>query len=351
MSTSALSFSDAAAPFDHQLADVILRSSDNIDFRVFKLFLSLASPVFETMFGLPQPSEGVDPDGETKDGLPVVPVSEDSKTLDVLLRFCYPSTLAEDPSLENFTVATEVLEAAKKYSLDAIERLVSKALFTPEILEIDSFPCFVVARRAGLREQCALAAEYSLRGPLIPTRFEGIQLISSIDLLTLLTYHQNCANAVLELQTDLTWIRSHYQQDNAITWMFGCGASNGTYGHPDLGRSASGRYSLFGGFGGNQVPTTWWEDFMNDTFMGLRDRPCAQTVEKGAEDAIRKFRRTYPHCTRCPPVISDGMQDFVKLFKNKVEEATAKVSFIPFTGCHPQNKTATLSQVELALEF
>ena len=339
MSASAPCSSDAAAPFDHLLADVILRSSDNIDFRVFKLFLSLASPVFETIFGLPQPSEGANPDEETDGGLPVVPVSEDSKTLDVLLRFCYPSTLTEDPSLENFIVATEVLEAVKKYSLDAIERLVSKALFTPKILEVDSFPCFVVARRAGLREQCALAAEYSLRGPLIPTRFEGIQLISSIDLLALLTYHQNCANAVLELQKNLTWIQSHYQQYNAATWMFGCGSCN-------VGRSASGKYKLFG----NQV-SVWWEDFMNDTFTALRDRPCAQTVEKGAEDATQKFRRAHTHCTRCPPVISDGMQNFVKLFKNKVEKAIAKVSFIPFTSCHPQNTTAMLSQVELALEF
>ena len=344
MSASTLCFSDAATPFDHLLADVILRSSDNVDFRVFKLFLSLASPVFETMFGLPQPSEGANPDEGTDDGLPVVPVSEDSETLDALLRFCYPSTLAEDPSLENFIFAAKVLEAAKKYSLDAIERIVSKALFTPNILEVDSFPCFAVARRADLREQCALAAKYSLREPLIPTRFEGIQLISSIDLLALLTYHQNCANAVLELQTALTWIQNHYQQHTAAAWIFGCGSGSGSC---NLGRSNSGKYKLFD----NEAPP-WWEDFMNDTFVGLRDRPCAQTVEKKAEDAIQKFRRNYTRCSRCPSVISSGIREFVTLFTNKVEEATAKVSSITFiTSCHPRSETATLSQVQLELEF
>ena len=325
MSASAPCSSDAAAPFDHQLADVILRSSDNIDFRVFKLFLSLASPVFETMFGLPQPSEGANPDEGTTDRLPIVPVSEDSKTLDALLRFCYPSTLAEDPSLENFIVATEVLEAAKKYSLDAIERLVSKALFTPKILEVGSLSCFVVARHAGLQEQCMLAAKYSLRQPLIPGRFEGIQLISSIDLLALLTYHQNCANAVLELQTDLTWIQSHYKQHNAVSWMSGCSC-----GYVAL--SNSGKYRLFK----NRVPT-WWEDFMNETFAVLRDRPCVQTIGKGADEAIKKFRRTSTDCSNCPPVMSVGMQEFVMLFANKVDEAITKVSSIPFTSCHPQN--------------
>ena len=336
--SASLCFPDA--PFDHPLADVILRSSDNIDFRVFKLFLSLASPVFETMFSLPQHSEGDNPDEGTTDGLPVVPVSEDSKRLDALLRFCYPSTLAEDPSLENFAFITEILETAKKYSMDSIERTVSKAMFAPmpNILEVNSLSCFSVARRAGLQEQCMLAAKHSLREPLIPGRFEGIQFISSIDLLALLTYHQNCANAVLGLQANLTWIQSHYRERNAAAWMFGCGTCN-------FGRSVPGKYILFG----NYLPP-WWEDFMNDTFMGLRDRPCAQTVEKRAEEAVQNYRRTYTSCPRCPSLISGGIREFVTLFTNKVEEATANVSPIPFANCHPQIKSHR-HQIRLELDF
>ncbi|KIJ65516.1 hypothetical protein HYDPIDRAFT_130726 [Hydnomerulius pinastri MD-312] len=75
----------AASPFDHAKADIILRSSDNIDFRIFKLFLSLASPFFESLFDIPQPIEESE-EQEIKDGLPIIPVSEDSKTLDALLR-------------------------------------------------------------------------------------------------------------------------------------------------------------------------------------------------------------------------------------------------------------------------
>jgi len=328
MSASPATFPYAASPFDHPQADIILRSSDNIDFRVFKLFLSLASPVFETMFSLPQPSEGVDPDEETKDGLPVVTVSEGSKTLDALLRFCYPSTLAEDPSLDGFMFATEILEAAKKYSLDAIERIVCKALFIPKILEVDSLSCFAVARRADLREQCVLAAKYSLREPLIPARFEGIHFISSTDLLGLLTYHKHCANAVLVLQSNLVWIQNHYQQFGAISWLFGCGLPHS--GSP----SRSSKYQLFG----NDV-ASWWVEFMDNTFMEIRDRPCAQTVEKGAEEAIRKFRAQYQgQCSRCSPAVSGGIQEFVTLFTNKIEEVTAKVSSIPFASCQPLHR-------------
>ncbi|KAI5992385.1 hypothetical protein F5J12DRAFT_897285 [Pisolithus orientalis] len=74
MSDSEDSPTVALPPFDHEKADVILRSSDGADFRVFRLFLSLASPFFETLFDLPQPSEETNTDMEIKDRLPVIPV-------------------------------------------------------------------------------------------------------------------------------------------------------------------------------------------------------------------------------------------------------------------------------------
>ena len=124
----------ATAPFDHAKADIVLCSSDNVDFRVFKLFLSLASPVFETLFVIPQPVEESEGQ-EIRDGLAVVPVAEDSKTLHALLHFCYPYTLADDPKL--LQDALDVLNAAKKYSLDAIETKARQAIANPKILEVE----------------------------------------------------------------------------------------------------------------------------------------------------------------------------------------------------------------------
>ena len=137
----------AATPFDHAKADVILRSSDNVDFRVFKLFLSLASPFFATLFDIPRYTEVGDQ--EVKDGLAVVHVTEDSKTLDALLRFCYPCTLADDPKMEVLQNkqkkggkkkrekdvlqhAADILEAAEKYTLDLIQTKVCRAIAKPK---------------------------------------------------------------------------------------------------------------------------------------------------------------------------------------------------------------------------
>ncbi|KAI6023344.1 hypothetical protein EDC04DRAFT_2900547 [Pisolithus marmoratus] len=303
----------APSPFDHAMADIILRSSDDVDFRVFKLFLSLASPFFETLFDLPQPSEEMSTDVEIKDGLPVIPVSEDSQTLDPLLRFCYPCTLADDPALDDFRDVVNVLEAAKKYSLDAIERSVCK--FNPKILETDSLRCFAIACRARMQDECVLAAKYTLREPQVPMWFEEIELVTSTELLALLTYHRKCATAAQALKDDLSWITTEYSQWNAVPWMVALGSN----GRNCCTRSTSGRYSVFNGMAVAQ----WWEAFVDATFLDLRDKPCAETIRQNVEKAIQTVRQG--GCGNCSALAPGGMRDFGTLFINKVEELIAKV--------------------------
>ncbi|KAJ7811602.1 hypothetical protein B0H14DRAFT_3150687 [Mycena olivaceomarginata] len=53
-----------ASPFDGRpptAGDVILRSSDGVDFRVHQVVMSLASPISATMFAIPQPEEEAEP--------------------------------------------------------------------------------------------------------------------------------------------------------------------------------------------------------------------------------------------------------------------------------------------------
>ncbi|KAJ8590987.1 hypothetical protein M405DRAFT_765635, partial [Rhizopogon salebrosus TDB-379] len=259
----------ASAPFDHAKADVILRSADGVDFRVFKLFLSLASPFFETMFDLPQAPDGSS-DQEMKDGLAVIAVSEDSKTLDLFLKFCYPSTLAEDPSLEDLTDILSVLAAAKKYSLDLIERKVSQALVNPKVLETESLRCFAIARNARLKHETITAARYSLRQPLVPTWFAEIELITASDFLSLLTYHKNCGIAAqLSTKGDFKWITDHYGTHSSCTWLFGPWYD----GNCRCGQSPDKKLYLW-----NAGPVTWWVTYMEEMSELLMDRPSGDLV-------------------------------------------------------------------------
>ncbi|KAH8093145.1 hypothetical protein BXZ70DRAFT_909353 [Cristinia sonorae] len=141
----------AAAPFDDKNADVILRTSDNVDFYVYKLVLSLASPFFKDTFSLSQ-----SPDSETAGTIPVASFTEDSSTIDYLLRLCYPIVDPAKPT-DILTVA-KYLEAAKKYDLvkatDLLRRTLRKFIRT-EPLRVYAISC---RRTLLLEEEACLAA-------------------------------------------------------------------------------------------------------------------------------------------------------------------------------------------------
>ena len=72
-------------PFDVPDANLIIRSSDFVDFRVHKPVLAMVSSVFKDLLSLPQPS-----DSESDDDLPVVQLPEDSELLHSLVSIIYP---------------------------------------------------------------------------------------------------------------------------------------------------------------------------------------------------------------------------------------------------------------------
>lgn len=316
----------ASSPFDHPKADIILRSSDGVDFRVFKLFLTLASPFFETMFEPPQPAAGTNDD--TNDDLPVISVQEDSKTLDTFLRFCYPSTLAEDPSLENLKDVKAILGVARKYSLNLIERKVCQALASPKVLEAEALRCFAIARNAGLKHETITAARYTLRQPLIPAWFAEIEMITASDLLALLTYHKKCSIAVAPLLLNFNWVMKHYGISNRNHWLVyvvsggrryeGGGFGAVSHSTPGCTCARSAKFKLW-----EMAPLSWWATYMEETFELLRDTPSGTIVKLEAEKTIQKVRNQA--CAICSVVVKVNMEEFGDLLALEVEKATASI--------------------------
>ncbi|KAI9445828.1 hypothetical protein BJY52DRAFT_1177375, partial [Lactarius psammicola] len=66
-------------------ASIIVRSSDQVNFRVHKSVLAMSSPFFKDLLSLPQP-----PDDELVDSLPVIQLSEDADLLNSLIPLFYP---------------------------------------------------------------------------------------------------------------------------------------------------------------------------------------------------------------------------------------------------------------------
>ncbi|KAH9053903.1 hypothetical protein EDB87DRAFT_1689682 [Lactarius vividus] len=79
-----LTFENSAPPsvplcLDLPDANIVVRSSDRVNFRVRKSVLAVSSPLFKDLLSLPQP-----PDDELIDGLPVIQLPEDADLLNSL---------------------------------------------------------------------------------------------------------------------------------------------------------------------------------------------------------------------------------------------------------------------------
>ncbi|KAJ7776040.1 hypothetical protein DFH07DRAFT_732034 [Mycena maculata] len=183
------------APFDDTGADVILRSSDGIDFHVHRLVLSLASPFFKDMFTLPQPNS--EPD-YTKPDTPVILMSESALVLDRALRFWYPGA---EPTLEALI---------PKYDIHFIIPLAKSRLRGH--LEEDPVGVFAIACGHQWKDLALQATKSSLRLPIrafeLP-RLPQLRHVTAETYHTLLHYHSECSRVASEATLSLRWATPH----------------------------------------------------------------------------------------------------------------------------------------------
>ena len=107
-------------PYDRDDADITLRSSNDTLFKVHRIILVMASPVFADMFSLPQPLT----QSATREQ-PVVDLTENGKTLRALLDTCYPVAIA---NLSDLDIVHSTLQAAIKYDMPKSISLAKHAL-------------------------------------------------------------------------------------------------------------------------------------------------------------------------------------------------------------------------------
>jgi hypothetical protein len=201
---------DADAPLNHSKADVILRSTDNVDFRVFKSILSLASPIFDDMFALPQ-APGGDNSNEMKDGLPVVQLTEDKKTLEMLLLMCYPMAAVDPRDPETLSETHLLLDAAIKYNVERVEKKVRGWLFAPRFLDTDPVRVFAIACHYQLEAETKLAAAATVFKPLLEWPYgEELNLITGWQMYQLLRYRERGVEAISKLFIDISWIEQKH---------------------------------------------------------------------------------------------------------------------------------------------
>ncbi|KAI0698272.1 hypothetical protein BC835DRAFT_1269263, partial [Cytidiella melzeri] len=140
----------ANAPFNLPNADVVFRTADNVDFHLHKNILSIASPFFNDMFSLTQPSKAKI---QTTLSDEHIPITENSETVDGLMRLLYPIA---DPPLTDRVLIEQMLEAALKYQLEAATDTLRRAWhpFIPQ----HTLSIFATACRLHLQDEAKMAA-------------------------------------------------------------------------------------------------------------------------------------------------------------------------------------------------
>ncbi|KAA1476986.1 hypothetical protein DENSPDRAFT_844117 [Dentipellis sp. KUC8613] len=181
----------ADPPFHDQEAgaDIILRTSDGVDFYTHKTILCLVSPFFKTMFQLPQPANSA----------LVVDVPETSRILGIILRASYPfgSSISRFQELGDIE---QVLEAALKYDMDAMVSVARRRLLNQCPLRM-----FVLGCRLNREDICQSAATTLLSHRLQSLDSEVLHRISGHQYHILTQWHSRCCEAASNAVSTRSW--------------------------------------------------------------------------------------------------------------------------------------------------
>ncbi|THV02525.1 hypothetical protein K435DRAFT_717008 [Dendrothele bispora CBS 962.96] len=291
--------------FNDADADVILRSSDNVDFRAHKCLLSFASSMFHGMFTLPLPNDPVP--SEIKDGIPLISMTEDSRTTEKLLMFCHPSYA---PTLDSLDDIKSVLVAATKYEMAGIRKRASRYLshfITSEPLRI-----YCIACKFGLEEEAKLAAKQLLASPMFPRHYiKELDYVPATALHRLEEYHYNCQKAAKEVTCrGKSGEGEGIDPKNPFRFKATCSTCPSSNRALVISRNGSQWISW----------SSWWREYMKDVAVALQERPCGATV-KNSDLLNRTFQRAAA-CSICQGSVFTKMTEFCEVFAQEVDKAT-----------------------------
>ncbi|KAI1781770.1 hypothetical protein LXA43DRAFT_628188 [Ganoderma leucocontextum] len=300
----------ASAPFDDpSKADIVLRSSDNVDFYVFGCILAIASPeVFAPMLSLPQPVESPSADGVDKE-LPIVDVSETSSTLRPILELCYP--LTAPLTFASFDHAKDVLHALHKYQIlwpwDPI--------ITPLMSHIREHPLrmYAVAVRLAFDDLAQLAAYTSLlHGDLYQYCVE-LDGISGTDFQRVVIYRKRAVAAL-----------SHFSARWLPTTVTPPGPGGSRWVWLTCRGCISHRRNCVNGPCKCGV-AQWFTDYWRVIQETLRATPCAPALKQPVVVSATLALSGTVDCGTCKAAIAKDIPQYLELLEDELNKRISEI--------------------------
>jgi hypothetical protein len=290
-------------PFDptSEDADVIIRSSDDVDFRVIRAFLAFSSPVFKAMFTLPQ-YEGTSSLDETRQGLPIIAVTENSTILYHLLRYCYPIDGADEVEMKSLEEVSGVLETARKYSMAGVEWRARRALVSSRFIDKEAVRVFALALYHGLEAEARVAAVKTLSVPTLGRPYiREFEYITAGDFLRLNDYQEMCKLVAVRVAQGQEALAK-----GSWVWLY-CRGHCSSRTSPATGA----------------LMAIWWLEYLEAAAKALAQRPIGDTVAN--YELLDKALAKANACPACRDGAFRDLMEFTKVFAAAVDEATSKV--------------------------
>ncbi|KAI0675746.1 hypothetical protein C8Q78DRAFT_346446 [Trametes maxima] len=308
--------SPACVPFNNSNADLILCTSDEVAFHVWRCILAEASPVFSDMFSLADRSSidplRAPPDGDAAPPAPTTPslnIPESSTTLDTLLRLCYPTPRPPHMSLDSIK---PVLHAAHKYQMDSVLDILKLRL--GELTEDAPLRVYALAIQYDLADTARLAARKFLVRPWNPEdNVPELYDINAGAYQHLLAYRKRCSATLAEITTGLGWL-----PDDGWTFMQCSGCC------PRLGLDdGSVPMCRLRGSDVDKKPAVWFWRYHDSMGRLLRGRPCAEALADPhlMNQALKRAAR----CGTCREVAYEQMVRFQHKLSQEVTRRLGEI--------------------------
>ncbi|KAH9174333.1 hypothetical protein EDB89DRAFT_1884145 [Lactarius sanguifluus] len=173
-------------------ADVVVRSSDRVNFPVHKAILASSSPAFGDMFSHPLP-----PNSGT-DELPVVNLPEDAELIRSLITILYPIP-SEIPASYDRILA--LLSAAQKYDMGIVQSFIRDEVARrqpPVLVGAQAFHAYAIASSRRLIPEMKVAALLTLDYPMTFEHLgDDLQLFTGQALHELSNFRKSCRDQLV----------------------------------------------------------------------------------------------------------------------------------------------------------
>jgi len=298
--------------FEPPHADVIVQSSDLVNFRVNKVVLSVSSPFFADMFSLPQPS-----DSELIDGLPVIRLSEDAEILNSLLTMLYPVLPAVPNSYDK---ALELLATCQKYDMAGVQSSVRTEIKSRGPIVSTgtmAYRAYAISSNANLLPEMETSSRHTLDFPMtFDYLSDELTLFGDRALGNLIGYRKRCRDGLVS--TLQSFLDSNVAPSNI--WVV-CMSGVQT---PQFRNQRLGNWQL------RAVFAKWLQDMFSEHIQRLQgsftDPLRMPSNIRGAYLDALNTHLNLTSCLPCAKVHACNGELFCKELESKLSQALDKVS-------------------------